>query len=213
MLSGLKEQPFNAAVRHPAFAAPNLSSNLGLPHNAEEFNPVFFGSPVDVSGPRYDDSTSHSAMIQAQIEALEQEKIFVAQAAQQDYHRTSMAMQIEALEQEQSRLVREQDALLYMSQPQQQQQSVEEPRTILDLQRQMEAHARQRASTVWYDPISAQSYIADEPIVISLATDASAAGSDSLAGASGASEQIALRESGPSDQVWGNRTSGVQLRY
>ena len=89
-----------------------------------------------------------------------------------------------------------------------QQPFVEEPRTILDLQRQMEAHARQRASTVWYDPISAQSYVADAPEE----EPSQAAGSEQQPQSV---EHIALADTPTPTptQTWNNQAGGVQLRY
>ena len=231
--SGLKTVSFNPAVRHPVFATSYLATQSDWFHPAatgytrqaaseqqQELKHAEHGIQRDESHLVQEQLFSHNAMIQAQIEALEQEKIFVAQAAQQDYHRrTSMAMQIEALEQEQRRLVREEheskapQSQLY-SAPQQ--TFVEEPRTILDLQRQMEAHARQRASTVWYDPISAQSYVADapeeEPIPIGMAIDTPAA-SQAASSEPQSVEHIALADAPTPAQTWNNQAGGVQLRY
>ena len=223
--SGLKTVPFNPAVRHPVFATSHLATQSEWFHPAatgyirpaaseqkQASKHAEYGIQRDESYFVQEQSFSHNAMIQAQIEALEQEKIFVAQAAQQDYHRrTSMAMQIEALEQEQRRLVREeQDGEAPQSQlfSAPQQPFVEEPRTILDLQRQMEAHARQRASTVWYDPISAQSYVADAPEE----EPSQAAGSEQQPQSV---EHIALADTPTPTptQTWNNQAGGVQLRY
>lgn len=79
---------FNPAARHPVFAAQSLVTRSVMFHPAA----TGYTSEVKEKEPRQDAPRRDNTAIQAQIEALEQERLFVERAAREEYRRrTSMA--------------------------------------------------------------------------------------------------------------------------